>query len=114
LRIAYRRQKLVEKYLVYNPKNGDTINLTAAPEGMAEPKVQILSETRERYPGTLRVEGEEVVIRLRGDIQASPIWHYYRGYRRVSAKFMGTRLQIKALTEEELRTGEQKNKETSG
>lgn len=94
------RQKLVEKYLVYNPKTGDEIDLAEPPEWTTERKVQVLAETRERYPGTLAREGDELVIRLPSSLADSPLWqHYYAPYQRIEAKFMGTRLTIKAVPE---------------
>lgn len=96
------RQKLVEKYLVYNPKNGEEIDLGAEPEWTSERKVEILAETRERYPGTLSFEDGQIVIRLDASLMGSPVWrHYYSRYGRCEAKFMGTRLTIKAVPEEE-------------
>lgn len=96
------RQKLVEKHLVYNPKTGEEIDLSEAPAWTTERKVQVLAETRERYPGTLSREGDELVIRLDGSLADSPVWqYYYAPYRRVEAKFMGTRLTIKAVPEDD-------------
>ena len=90
------RAKLMEKYVVWHPRNGERIDPLSTPNWISETKAQVVGATSERWPGKLEVTDNEIVIRLDKSLVDNALWQqFYQGFDQVSAKFMGTRLTIK-------------------
>lgn len=90
------RTKLMEKYVVWHPRNGERLDPLSTPNWISETKAQVVGATGERWPGKLEVTPDEVVIRLDKSLLDNALWQqFYDGFQDVSAKFMGTRLTIK-------------------
>ena len=91
------RSKLMEKYVVWHPHNSERIDPLSTPDWISETKAQVVSAASERWPGKLEVTDEEIIIRLDKSLIDNALWQqFYSGFDQLSAKFMGTRLTIKA------------------
>lgn len=90
------RSKLMDKYVVWTPRNGERFDPTTTPNWIGKTKAQVVAATNERWPGKLEVTDDEIVIRLDRKLVDNSLWQqFYNGFEDVSAKFMGTRLTIK-------------------
>jgi Cft2 family RNA processing exonuclease len=90
------RTKLMDKYVVWHPRNGERIDPLSTPNWIGETKAQVVAATSERWRGKLELTEDEIVIRLDKKLLESPLWQqFYANFGDVSAKFMGTRLTIK-------------------
>lgn len=93
------REKLLSRYLVYVPLNGDTFDPLATPEWMTEAKRLFLEAEQARFQGTLSFDGNEITLRFGADLFRHPLWQQvFLGYERVEAKFVGRSLSIKGLS----------------
>lgn len=91
------RQKLSGKHLVWIARNGQQIDPLQTPSWVSENKAQIVAASSSRYSGTLEEHDGEIIIRISGALAESALWRqYYAGFTAIEAKFMGTRLTLKA------------------
>lgn len=92
------RSKLIDKHVVWIARNGQRIDPLSTPNWISERKAEVVAASSERYRGTMEECGGEIIIRLDARLADSALWQqYYRGYSTVEAKFMGTRLTVKAI-----------------
>jgi Cft2 family RNA processing exonuclease len=102
------RSKLMEKYVVWHPHNGERIEPLSTPNWISETKAQVVGAASERWGGKLEITDDEIVIRLDKGLLENPLWQqFYNGFDEVTAKFMGTRLTIKPQPKTELEASDE-------
>ncbi|GIX07731.1 MAG: hypothetical protein KatS3mg115_2134 [Candidatus Poribacteria bacterium] len=102
------RSKLVQKHLVFCPRNGDTFDPLAAPEWMTQAQAANVLERITTYRGDLTTDSEGVQIRLEPKLLESPLWQqYFLGYERVEAKLERGRLVLRPVAETERSASEE-------
>jgi Cft2 family RNA processing exonuclease len=93
------REKLMSRYLVYVPMNGDTFNPLDTPEWMTEGKRLHLTAEQTRFRGDVTFNGTEITIRFDADLFRHELWQrFFAGYESVEAKFVGRRLSMKVVS----------------
>jgi Cft2 family RNA processing exonuclease len=97
------RDKLVMRYIVHTPRNGETINLKQSPEWISEYRLQKLTEEQIAYYGDLEIADDgSVCFRFPAKLTQSPLWQqFFQGHERVRAKFMGRRMHIRGVSPED-------------
>jgi len=95
------RTKLIEKYTVWNPKNGETLSPLVKPGWMTEKLKTVLESKDVRYRAKMETGGGEVIIKVDTSIKEDPMWQqYYASYPFMELKWHGTRLILKGVPED--------------
>jgi Cft2 family RNA processing exonuclease len=98
------RDKLIGKYVVHVPKNGDTLDPLSAPEWMSEAKRQFLDMEKRRFIGNVTTDEGGTTIRFGNNLAAHAAWQRdFEGRVQGEGKFSGSRIEIKAVEDEDKR-----------
>ncbi|MCZ6678068.1 MAG: MBL fold metallo-hydrolase [Candidatus Poribacteria bacterium] len=97
------REKLVMRYIVHTPSNGQTLDLDKPPEWISSYRLQELKEERTTYYGQIEEAADgSVSIRFPSDLTQSPMWQqFFKGHQTVRGKFMGKWLHLKGMHSED-------------
>lgn len=96
------RTKLADKYIVWNPKTGETVMPLGKPEWMTEKLNFVMKGKDIKYKGKMEVLDKEIVIKIDKSIEDDPLWQqYYANYKELELKWHGTRLLMRGFENSE-------------
>jgi Zn-dependent metallo-hydrolase RNA specificity domain len=97
------RSKLVLKYIVFTPRNGQTLNPLSPPEWLSDHRKQQLDTEFARFPGRIEPSSDgRVWVSFDESLARSEPWRQFlAGYPELEARFMGRRLLIKGVAGDE-------------
>ncbi len=89
------RDKLIDKYIVYAPKNAETFDPLKTPEWMSAAKREVIEADRARFVGDVRITGEGVEVRFPPEMQDHPVWRRrYANAEGAEVAFDGARMRL--------------------
>ena len=89
------RGKLIGKYLVFAPSNGESFDPMKAPEWMSEAKQEFIDADRQKFMGDVKVTGEGVEIMFPAELRDHPVWkRRYAGEEELEVEFDGARMRV--------------------
>ncbi|MEQ8222557.1 MAG: MBL fold metallo-hydrolase RNA specificity domain-containing protein, partial [Candidatus Eremiobacterota bacterium] len=95
------RTKLADKYIVWNPKTGETVMPLGKPEWMTEKLNFVMKGKDIKYKGKMEFLDKEIVIKIDKSIEDDPLWQqYYANYKEIELKWHGTRLLMRGSGEQ--------------
>jgi Cft2 family RNA processing exonuclease len=92
------REKLIGKYVVRAPMNGETFDPMTTPEWMSSAKREHIDAGREKFIGDVTVTGDGVEIRFPKEMKDHPVWKMrYADAKTLEVEFEGHRMKIKPV-----------------
>ncbi|MEO2002980.1 MAG: MBL fold metallo-hydrolase [Candidatus Poribacteria bacterium] len=89
------REKLISKYLVFAPKNGESFDPMKTPEWMSDAKQEFIEADRERFIGNVTVTGEGVEVRFPPEMRDHPTWkRRFQDAEELEVTFDGARMRL--------------------
>ena len=94
------REKLIGKYVVYAPSNGESFDPMTTPEWMSDAKREYIEADRQKFIGDVTVTDEGVEVRFPAEMRDHPVWkRRFADADALKVTFDGARMRVKPVVD---------------